>query len=97
MKKKNSIQDEINEFFEVWDCEQMQRFLADIGSIFELYNVDDVTDFVCAEVGPDDETNVRLIASAILISRFAENHSGILAIIKMRFKKLHERIEKASK
>lgn len=96
MKKKKTIEDELNAFLEKWDCNQIIAFLKDIIPLFELYNVDDENDWVVDEVGVENERNVRLIRTVYLISRIAEFHTGKLATVNVQFKDLYKRLEKAA-
>lgn len=94
MSKRQTLEQEINEFLEKWDCEKHTSFISDIIPILELYDVDEHNDWVMDEVGKDDVRNVRLIRTVYLISRLAYNHSGTFAIINFRFKDLWKRMEK---
>lgn len=91
---KKTLEQEINEFLEKWDVNQMCDFLRDTLPLFELYNVDDSDDWVKDIVGEENKTNVRLIRTVYLISIIAERHAGPLANIKINFKDLHSRMEK---
>jgi hypothetical protein len=92
--KKQDLEDEINAFLDVWNCDAMTRFLRDIIPLFELYDVDEQDDWVEHAVGKDDERTVRLIRTVYLVSRIAEFHAGKLCDIKYRFKNLWTKMEK---
>jgi len=94
MKKKKTLEEEINEFLEFWDCEKMCSFLRDIEPLFELYNVTEEDDWVADAVGKEDERNVRLIRTVYLVSRIAELHTGKLSLVRMNFKDLYRKLEK---
>ena len=94
MGRKKTLEQEINEFLQYWDSDQMCAFLRDIIPLFELYDVEDENDWVSAAVGEENERNVRLIRSVYLISRIAEFHSGKFASIRINFKNLYRRMEK---
>lgn len=94
MRAKKTLEQEINEFLEKWDANQMCSFLRDIIPLFELYDVEDEDDWVKDAVGELNERNVRLIRTVYLVSRIAEFHAGTLASIKMHFKDLYRRMEK---
>lgn len=94
MRTKKTLEQELNEFLEKWDAPQMCNFLRDIIPLFELYDVEDESDWVKNEVGEDNERNVRLIRTIYLVSRIAEYHAGTLATLKMNFRHLHDRMEK---
>lgn len=96
MKKKLDLESEINNFLELWDCEQNIQFLKDIIPLFELYNVDDENDWVEKKVGGDEENvrTIRLIRTVYLISRIAEFHAGRLLRIRSEFKDLWKKMEK---
>lgn len=94
MKSKKTLEQEINEFLESWDADQMCAFLRDIIPLFELYDVEEESDWVRDAVGAENERNVRLIRTVYLISRIAEFHTGKLASVKMNFKNLYQKMEK---
>lgn len=94
MKKKKTLEDDINAFLESWDCTQLTAFLRDIIPLFELYDVEDEDDWVKDAVGEENERNVRLIRTVYLVSRIAEFHAGKLCSIKMNFKDIYKRMEK---
>lgn len=94
MRKKKSIETEINEFLEYFDCQKMTNFLRDIIPLFELYDVEDEDDWVKEAVGEENERNVRLIRTVYLMSKIAENHSGILTSIKVNHRNIWKRLEK---
>lgn len=93
-KKKKTLEDEINEFLEYWDCEKMCAFIRDIEPLFELYDVTEEDDWVKDAVGEDDERNVRLIRTVYLISRIAELHTGKLSLVRLNFKDIYRKMEK---
>lgn len=94
MAVKRTLEEEINKFLERWDCDHMTAFLRDIIPLFELYDVENEDDWLLDVVGEEDERNVRLIRTVYLVSKIAENHSGILAHIRINHKRLWERLEK---
>ncbi len=94
MKKKKTLEDEINEFLEYWNADQICAFLRDIIPLFELYDVEDEDDWVADAVGTNNERNVRLIRTVYLVSRIAEFHAGKLCGVKMNFKEIYRKIEK---
>lgn len=92
--KKKTLEEDINSFLEMWDCKQLTTFLRDIIPLFELYDVEDETDWLKEAVGESNERNVRLIRTVYLVSIIAENHAGILCSIKMNFKNIFKRMQK---
>lgn len=94
MRNKKTLEEEINNFLDVWDCEQLCSFLKDIIPLFELYDVEDEDDWVKDAVGEEDERNVRLIRTVYLVSRIAEFHASKLCTIKINFKDIYKRMEK---
>ncbi len=93
MARKKHLEQEINEFLEYWDCDQLTAFLRDIIPLFELYDVENEADWVSDAVGEENERNVRLIRTVYLVSRIAETHAGRLCNIKIHFKDLWKRME----
>lgn len=98
MARKKTIEQEINDFLENWDCKQQIAFLRDIIPLFELYDVEDEDDWVEKQVGGDEENvrNIRLIRTVYLVSRIAEFHAGNLCGINIHFKNLWKRMEKVN-
>lgn len=93
---KNSIENQINQAIELWDCKRQIAFLEDIIPMLELYDVDEDDDWVKNAVGESNERNVRLIRTIYLISKIAENHCGALASFKISFPNLYLKMEKKS-
>lgn len=88
-----TLEEEIHEFLQVWDCKQLVSFFKDVIPLLELYDVDDEDDWVKDRVGEDNVRNVRLIRTAYLVSRLAENHSGKIAGTKINFRNLWKKME----
>lgn len=91
---KKTLEQQINEFLEIWDADQMCAFLRDITPLFDLYDVEENDDWVKDAVGEDNERTVRLIRTVYLVSRIAEFHSSFLCNIKMNFRDIYKRMEK---
>jgi L-fucose mutarotase/ribose pyranase (RbsD/FucU family) len=85
---KKDIEKEINEFLMYFDSESIISFLESILPLFELYDVEDQSDWVENEVGKENERNVRLLRTVYLLSKIAELHGGKLACIKVHFPSL---------
>lgn len=96
IKNKKTLEEEVNSFLEIWDCRQIIQFLRDVIPLFELYDVDEVDDWVKNAVGGDNRNvqTVRLIRTVYLVSKISENHSAKLCYLKIHFKGLWERLEK---
>lgn len=92
--KNKTIEEEINEFLEVWDCNALINFMSDVFPLLKLYDVTDDDDWVRDIVGKENTSKIRLIRTVYLISHAAEFHTGRLATTKVRFKNLWERMEK---
>lgn len=96
MKQKKTVEQEIHEFLESWNCAQQIAFLRDIIPLFELYDVDTLKDWLSDTVGEADLKNVRLVRTVYLISRIAEFHAGTLCLLKSNFKNLYKKLEKVA-
>lgn len=95
MKKvKKTLEEEINEFLEHWDCKQMHNFFRDIVPLIDLYNLEEGSDWVAEAVGEEDARNVRMIRTIYLVSRIAEFHAAKLVSVKASFKDIYLRMEK---
>lgn len=90
---KKSLEDNVNDFIEMWGYKEQVAFLRDIIPLFDLYNVDDEDDWVRECVGEENELNVRLIRTVYLISKIAEFHAGRLCMINANFKNLWQKME----
>lgn len=97
MKKKKTLDEEMSEFLDLWNLENISRLLRDILPIYELYDVTKEDDWVESLVGGDDDNvrTIRLIRTVYLISRLAEFHAGKLVSTNVNFKKMWKKIEKA--
>lgn len=91
--RKENIQDEINEFLQIWTHKELVSLLKDLLPLWELYDVDENDDWLKDLVGEENEQNVRIIRTVYLISIIAERHSGSLSLIKLRHKNLFQRLE----
>lgn len=97
MAKKKTVEQEINDFLELWDCKQQIAFLRDIIPLFELYDVEDEDDWVENKVGGDQENvrTVRLIRTVYLVSKMCEFHAGKFCRMNIEFKNLWKKMEKS--
>jgi len=91
---KKTIENEINEFLELWDVDSMISFLTSAFHLTELYNVEEEDDWVEKIVGPEQVITIRSIRTVYLMSKFAELQAGKLASTRVRFKDLWKRLEK---
>lgn len=95
MAKKKTVEEQINEALDDWDCNQQIAFLRDIIPLFELYDVEDEDDWVEKAVGGDKENvrTVRLIRTVYLISKIAEFHTGKLVSFKCKYPGLYKKMQ----
>ncbi len=91
---KKDLQQEINEFLEVFDVNTLISFLECTIPLTELYDVEENADWVEDYVGKDHVSTIRMIRTVYLISKLSELHGGKLAIVKAKFKDLYKRLEK---
>jgi len=94
MRKKKTVEEEINEFLRVFGQRDLSNLLTDILPLLELYNVDANNDWIRDAVGEEDCQNVRLIRTAYLVSWFCEMHVPKLCSVRAQFKDLWKRLEK---
>lgn len=90
---KKTIEQEINEFLEWWDYDQISEFFRYIEPLIELYDITEDKDWVADKVGEEDTRNVRLISTVYIISKMCETFGGRFININTRFKGLHKRLE----
>jgi len=93
-KQKKTLEQEINEFLNVFGKNDLSNLLTDILPLLELYNVTEDKDWVRDAVGDEDCKNVRLIRTVYLMSWFCERHTSKMVSIKTKFKDLWRRLEK---
>lgn len=91
---KRPIEEEIEAFLDVWNCNQIISLFEDIRPLVELYDVDEKDDWVKNQVGDEYCKNVRLVRTVYLLSIIAENHSGKMAEVRIHHKDLYKRLEK---
>ena len=84
---KKTIEEQINDFFELWDCERLISLLGEIQPLLKLYDID------ISDDEPEDDRTVRLIRTVHCLSRIAEIHSGIFATTRIRFPNLYKKLE----
>jgi hypothetical protein len=96
MRQKRTIEEEINEFLEVWGEKQTTGFFEDILPLLELYNIEEGDDWVMDEVGGDKENvrTIRITRTVYLISRIAAFHAAKLCSVNCNFKDLWKRMER---
>lgn len=97
MKKKKSLEHEINEFIACWGCSEIIEFLRSIIPLFELYDVEDETDWVKKEVGEEHADTVRFARTVYLMSKIADRHSAKLCTLKAEFRGLWQRMEQVNR
>ena len=91
---KKYLQQEINEFLEIFDVNTLISFLECTIPLTELYDVEENADWVEDYVGKDQVSTIRMIRTVYLISKLAEKSGGKLAMVKVRFPNLWRRLEK---
>jgi hypothetical protein len=90
---KKTLEEEINEFYELWDLDQLIEFLKDSVPLFELYNIDETDDWVKELVAEEDVNKIRLVRTVYLISRICDRHAGKMCKVKYQFNDLWRRME----
>ena len=91
---KKDVKSQINEVLEVWDLEQQEKFIKDIVPILDLYyDIGKDMELFDKEDEAVNAATVRLVRSAYLLSKIAENHSAKIATIKMVAPNLWKKME----
>lgn len=93
---RKTLEEEINDFLDVWDCKKFTKFLRDLFPIYELYNVEEDFDWVQEAVGGDEEETrvIRLIRTAYLMSKISDQYASTMCVAKGRHGSLYKRMEK---
>lgn len=99
MKKKKTLEDQINEFLEVWNFEEMATFLRNVIPLIELYDVDENDDWVKKTVKGNEEEieTVRLIRTVYLLSKISKDHAAKFAYVNVHFKDLWKKMQDENK
>jgi hypothetical protein len=92
--KRKTLEEEINEFLEIWEGDSLAAFLNDVIPLIELYYTEVEGDWVVQAVGEEEAQTVRLIRTVYLLSRIAEIHAPKLATTKVHFKNLFHKMER---
>ena len=93
---RKTLEEDINDFLDIWDEAQLANFLRYILPLIKLYNVDDDNDWVKDIVGGDEENvrTIRLIRTVYLMSKLCDAYSEIFCRTNAAFRRLWEKIEK---
>lgn len=96
MRRKFTIEQEINNFLELWDCKQLMAFWRDCLPLFELFDVEEKDDWVQKEVGGDEENvrTIRLVRMTYLLSRICAFHAGKMCSTNVLHRDLWKRMQK---
>jgi hypothetical protein len=97
MSKKKTLEDQINQFLEIWSGDDLIDLMRILCRVFESCDHDE-SDFP-QFYGKDQEeiANMRIIYAVYMLSQIAEKFSGKLLITKMNLPRLYERMEKVIK
>lgn len=90
---KKTVEQQIVEFMLDFGSDRLTKFLEDILPLFELFDVEDTSNWVTDVVGKENEAPVTMIRTVYLMSIIAENHAGTLCTLKMRYKDLWKKME----
>lgn len=92
-RKKKTIQDEINEFLEIFGSSDLNSMFEDFCELFKLFDCDDKEDWLALKVGAENAREVRLIRTCYLISKIAENSASKLFKLKSKFPFFYRKLE----
>lgn len=100
MQKRSStksLEQELNDFMDVWHKEKVASLLKDIIPFFELFHVEKESEEDFEEYKDEPyEAQVRILRTVYLLSRLAHTHAGDLCMMNVNFKNLWARMEKES-
>lgn len=83
---KKTLEQEINEFIDVWDFVSIGEFLQDVMPIIQVYDVED------REI-TEDLAVVSLVRTVYLMSKLADKYAGKLSMVNVKYKKLWQKME----
>lgn len=92
-KKTKSVEQEINDFLDIWTFDRMSSFLDMVMHLVKVYDVDEKEDWIADECGPDNARNVRMLRTVYMMSKIADFHGPTFLRINMEFKDLWKRMK----
>lgn len=94
---KKTVDQQIVDFMLDFGPDRLTKFLEDIVPLFELFDVEDSSNWVSDIVGKENEAPVTMIRTVYLMSIIAENHAGMLCTLRMKYKDLWKKMENEAK
>lgn len=102
---KKTVEEELNDFLDIWKAEDMTSFFNDFIPLIELYKVrkirknckegEDIYEYESeTEKQSVFEREVLIATTAYLMVKFAEKHAGRMVWLKTQFKGLPDRMNK---
>ena len=95
-RKEKDIEDEILAFMDTWNKTYLEELLRRTIPLYELYDIEDDSDWVEEEVGQQNVRNVRFVRTAYLISKLCDFLGPRIATTNMRHANLWKKLEKYS-
>lgn len=92
-----TIEQELIEFFKLWDFEKLSELMRDIIPLVDLFDTRIEKDLVDEFIADQDKQNVVLIRTAYLISILCDNHYSILSSTKIRHSGFFKRLQAEAK
>lgn len=90
---KKTIHEEIGEMLQDFPAADLIALLRNMVPLWQLFDVDDESDWVANIVGEEDESNVRMIRALFLVSKLSDACSGMLCRISFKHKGFWKRLE----
>lgn len=97
MKKKLSLDEQLNEIMQLFDFESMCDLMKCLAELFKIYNVDDEDDWIEKLVGKDNLQNVVRVRTVYILSKIADTHASKFSTCKIRFGGVWKQLEKIQK
>jgi hypothetical protein len=93
-KLRKTLEDEIEEFVDVWDAQTLIKLFEFIYPLFKLYDVTESDDWL-EEILKDKEDvkNVRICRTVYLLSFMCDVFASKMVSTNVKFKNLHHRME----
>jgi hypothetical protein len=92
-KEKKTIEQQINEFVQLWAAEDLMKLFEEFEPLHYLYDVTEEDDWVERAVGKEDRLNVRVVRTVYLLSRLSEIFAGKFMMTNANFPKLWRKLE----
>ena len=97
-RNKKTVEQEINEFFDLLCKNDISEMLSHMFEVFILYDVDKDDDWVKNSIENKEESEqIRILRTVHLLSKMSDLYAGKFVLIKTKFPNLWLKMEEQAK